>query len=334
VNPFRSSKTSKPWARVGIDFARDATRVVVAGRRARTLDLRGALCVAQDDAPSARTIAAWLDKMGVRGRAAAFCVSNSDVQEVPLEMPSMPEDDLALAVSHAVSREIGAPVGSLCIDHIARSAAGVASEKAALLGLAVGVSIVENMTKRVGALGLTPKVADLRSMALWRLVDHSHPWKKGMVVIAAEVQRENALLVFMRDGNCLFHREVPIDDGAEGLAGILAAVESSRAEGKAGGREKSPVERLSEQLATEIRRSLHYGEYNLALEEIEKIYVCGSGLPSGDIEASVHQSSRLECSVLDPLNDAEIPEDCLTLDGDEGPAFAIAAGLAIREDLS
>ena len=285
------------------------------------------------------------------GRKAATVLTESMVTARPLELPRMPEGELAEAVRWELGRDSAVPRDELVTDYIYRGGAAQGGDEVSLVGFSAKKSDTLALIEDFSRAGLELSVIDTVPTALHSAFSLSVEWEKGFNYAVLDIGETETTLIVFKDGAVEFIRQIHFggsditksvaaalhvsDDEAEefkksrGLAGYGAPAEAAGDE-EAG---LKAVSSVVEGLCSEVRRTIEYFQAQFRAGPVSTLYLAGGTAKASGIDDFISETMGLLCFVLDPLRKTTVPEkgfDRAHL-GSVAPSLAVAAGLATRK---
>ena len=289
----------------------------------------------------------WADS-GLRRRDVAVGLASQRVTVREIELPDLPEDELADAVRLQAQDQLPMPVDEALLDYVVvhRSASGEARRNVRVLLVAAEREMVERLLAAVTAAKLRPVLVDLDAFALLRSLGA----RKGsgeptelIVDIGATVTK----IAVHRGGTPLFVRMVRLG-GDAATRQIQQALELSwedaekakigAGDAMAAGVDLDPdderarvVQRGVRRVVIEIRDSLDFFRSQHDDVEVERVVLSGGGSLAPGLVEQLHDAVDLPVGRGDPLAAVDAPPSRgQPLDGrKEGPFLAVPIGLAL-----
>lgn len=309
-----------------------------------------------------RELKTFVNKNGLRGRAAQVGVSNQKVIVRNIEMPEMTEAELLGAIEYQAQDYIPIPVEDAVLDFqvLGRHTDAEGQPRQQVLLVAAQRGMIETLLASLKHAGLKVAGVDVSSLALVRALVPGASFLanaggtgvcRGIVDIASSV---STLVVAVDDAlkftrvinfssdrfakEIAEHRGIPFDDAVRlahsvGLPGPLApegdvyspevVAETQRQLGKA-----------TAELVDEIQRSLDYYQGQEGAAPVTELIVSGRGTLVRNLDAHLAGALELPVVIGNPLN--RVSDNASSLSDDTlaliGPSLAVAIGLALTEE--
>ena len=296
-------------------------------------------------AEAVRTL--WGDA-GLRRRDVAVGLASQRVTVREIELPDLPEDELADAVRLQAQDQLPMPVDEALLDYVVieRSSGGEERRNVRVLLVAAEREMVERLLTAVTTAKLRPVLVDLDAFAMLRSLgprNGSGEPTEVIVDIGATVTK----IAVHRGANPLFVRMVRLG-GDAATRQIQQALELSwedaekaklgAGDAMAAGVDLDPdderarvVQRGVRRVVTEIRDSLDFFRSQHDDVEVERVVLSGGGSLAPGLVEQLHDAVDLPVRRGDPLGAVDAaPSRGKPLDGrKEGPFLAVPIGLAL-----
>lgn len=288
------------------------------------------------------------DSTGVRGRNVAVGLASQRVTVRQLDLPDMPDTELAAAVRLQAQDQLPMPIDEALLDYVVveRYPVGDDRQNVRVLLVAAEREMVERLLTAVTGAKLRPILVDLDAFALLRslatptVLDEE---AELVVDIGATVTK----IAVHRGGRPLFVRMVRLggDASTRDLQKVLELSweEAEKAKLDASGALASGVELDPDderagalrsgvrRVVTEIVTSLDFFRSQHEGEEVRRVVVSGGASLAPELVEKLHAALELPVGRGDPLRtvDATQRQGEPLHSGEEGPFLAVPVGLAL-----
>lgn len=288
------------------------------------------------------------DSTGMRGRNVAVGLASQRVTVRQLDLPDMPDAELAAAVRLQAQDQLPMPLDEALVDYVVveRYPAGDERQNVRVLLVAAEREMVERLLTAVTAAKLRPTLVDLDAFAMLRSL--ATPTEAGeeaelIVDIGATVTK----IAVHRGGRPLFVRMVRLGGDAStrdlqkvlelsweeaekaklGASDALASGVELDPDDERAGVLRSGVRRVVTEIATSLDffRSQHEGE------EVRRVVVSGGASLAPELVEKLHAALELPVGRSDPLRtvDPTQRQGGPVHPDQEGPFLAVPVGLAL-----
>lgn len=299
--------------------------------------------VTSDAQPDLEALAVAIKKLVVDSKTNVRQVNaslpESQIFSRVIEMPPLTETELAGAIKWEAEQYIPMPLPEVKMDFTILSTPkkGVEGKMEVLL-VAAPLALLEKYKKVLEMAGLTPCSLEPEIIAVSRsLVDQSMTPTLIINLGAATTD-----LSIVRSGVLAFTRS--ITSGGEALARAVAkemgfelsqAEEYKRAYGleedKLEGKILSAIKPIFDAVIEEIKRSLIFYQGKYPEEPIKIVSLCGGTAKLPGLVSYLAQNLGIETQIANPWLTVDHDPKLFPKIVEEGPVFAVAAGLAMKE---
>jgi type IV pilus assembly protein PilM len=285
---------------------------------------------------------------GIRGRDVAVGLASQRVTVRPIDLPDLPESELAAAVRLQAADQLPMPVDEALLDYVLveRYAVGDERHNVRVLLVAAEREMVERLLTAVTAAKLRPVLVDLDAFALLRSLATSTEAgdeTELIVDIGAAVTK----IAVHRGGHPLFVRMVRLGGDAS-TRELQTVLELSREEAEkakldasgamAAGAELDPDDERAgvlqsgvRRVITEISNSLDFFRSQHEGKEVRRVLISGGASLAPNLAEKLHAELELPVDRGDPLRtvDAGRRKGERADPHDERPFMAVPVGLAL-----
>ena len=352
---------------IGLDIGSSAVRVaeLEKGRRAGSAGLThygevalppGAVVdgeVVEGDVVADALRELW-GQVGLRRRTVAVGLASQRVTVRQIDLPDMPEAELADAVRLQAQDQLPIPVDEALLDHVVvgRYPAGNDRQNVRVLLVAAEREMVDRLLTAVTAAKLRPALVDLDAFALVRSLSNSSSTGDrspggDQVDLVVDIGAMVTKIVVHRAGTPLFVRMVGLggDAATRQLQTVLdlswAEAEKAKLDASAalaGGAELDPDDERARVLSTavqrvitEVRDSLDYFHSQHDGVEVRRVVLSGGASLAPDLIGRLHDALDLPVGPGAPLRGLDRAHPPGAPDGQDGrgPFIAVPIGLAM-----
>ena len=354
------SESRVPAVAIGLDIGSSAVRVAeVEQRRGGPLRLTrvgevalppGAVVDGDVVEPAVVTDALrklW-DSAGMRGRNVAVGLASQRVTVRQVDLPDMPDAELAAAVRLQAQDQLPMPLDEALVDYVVveRYPAGDDRQNVRVLLVAAECEMVERVLAAVTAAKLRPTLVDLDAFALLRSLATPTELPEEAVLVV-DIGATVTKIAVHRGGRPLFVRMVRLggDASTRELQKVLELSweEAEKAKLDASGALTSGVEldrdderaRVLqsgvERVVSEVRTSLEFFRSQHEKEEVRRVMVSGGASLAPKLVEKLHGALELPVDWGDPLRSVDTThrQGEPIHAGGEGPFLAVPVGLAL-----
>lgn len=283
---------------------------------------------------------------GVRGRDVAVGLGSQKVTVRQIELPELPDAELADAVRLQAQDQLPMPVDQALLDHVVveRRTAGDGRRNVRVLLVAAERDMVERLLAPVDAARLRPVLVDLDAFALLRSLATPR-LASDDVELVVDIGASVTKIALHGGGDPMFVRMVRLggDGATRHLQRVLelsweeaekAKLDASSA--MAAGADLDPDdERVCvlrngvEAVINEIRRSLDFFGSQHEDVEVQRVLLSGGGSLAPGLAEELHGALELPVERGDPLRTVEAAGDRPLDRHEEAPFLAVPVGLAL-----
>ncbi len=286
-----------------------------------------------------RTIRKCFQSAGVQGQLAVCSVCGPEVAVRYFKFPSLPPEEIGGAVMLEASQVCPFNVDDGVVDY--RLMANGDDNVSGILVAATN-KLIERKKRLAKDASLNSVLMDVDGLALLNCFSECEKIEAGQTAAILNVGSSFANLAIMGDNSLPFIRDIVYTDNdivdeiaaensisRETVNGILSGLEtSSQVKLELG----SWLQKVFQKLIVDVTKTLRYYAAREKSSSVEKIFVCGGfALLEGFVELLDNQLpvSTVQWNPFDKIRCAA-GQDCEDILQKNGPAMAVAAGLAMR----
>ncbi len=287
----------------------------------------------------AETAAGLLDSLGLqRARVAAALPSHAAIVK-RLTLPPMSQAELAEAIPYQAEQYIPFPLTEVQLDYqLIEGPKALPAEALDLLLVAARKDRVEDRVAAMRETGRAPVVLDVEAFALANAYEANYPDRQEPLVLLAHVGQRGTVVCLLEHGQVAFTRDVNIGGAAyaDALArdlGLEAATVSRLLRQPRIDDETAAgiVRDLHHQLMLELRRTLDFHRASSAIDRVDRVVLSGGACQIDGLRGLLAAELETEVDVADPFRQITRSGRAAGIEA-EGPAYAVAVGLALRRE--
>jgi type IV pilus assembly protein PilM len=275
-------------------------------------------------------------RAGVKGTTAAVAVCGRELIIKKVQIPQVPPHEVADVVALEAEHHISFAIDEVFLDHhVIGRHDGVLD----LVLVAVKKSKVTEYTAVVEQAGFIPVVVDVDTFALANQHELNHPEHSAEVValidLGASVMKTNVL----HGRATIFARDIPF--GGFNYTRAIAerlSIPHEKAEAAKLGRDVGvpwesvvpALEAVSRELSLEVQRTFDYFASTAESERIARIVLSGGCAKLPGLTEYLSSNWGIPVEVARPLDHVDVDPMYAEDVAREGPALAVAVGLALR----
>lgn len=206
--------------------------------------------------------------------------------------------------------------------------------------VAVKKDIINEYTAVVNESGLTPVVVDVNAFALSNMYEINYELESERTVALVNIGASTINLNVLKGGMSVFTRDSAVGSALHTEAlqkefnlGFEDAERLKRGEALENVKPEKAQEAMraaSEEIASEIARSIDYFRSTAYHEDINELLISGGGALVSGFPTILAQATGLEVKIAEPFKNISIPSKYVGLIEDIQCMAAVAVGLALR----
>jgi type IV pilus assembly protein PilM len=334
---------SKPW--VGVDIGSESVKVVALNRKGKRWSLKGvALRKLPPDAivegtlmiPSAISEAIRLaaDELSLGRAQVVTAIKGRSVILKSIVVPRGESEVVEENIRMEAERSIPFDMADVHFDFQALGPVQEDPTQLRALLVASKRDVVEDVRSLLVEAGLKPIVVDLDVIALINFLELSNGTSPSESVFLANVGAASTNVLMLQKGIPVFTREIPVggklytEELQRRFHLSYEEAEVKKRQGASDVEVKEILGQVSEQVVSEIQRSLDFAPASSREIGIQKVYLTGGGAKTSSLQEALGERMGIPVEVLDPFERLGLDS---SLRGEaQGPQFAVAFGLAMR----
>jgi type IV pilus assembly protein PilM len=340
---------------VGLDIGSSAVKAVVLrrGRAGWSLVAAGEAPLPegsmQDGAASEPTavseaVSQLLDSIRVRRARIAAALSGHAVIVKRLSLPSMSEAELGEAIPWEAEQYIPFDLADVQLDYQVVNGGDAAASGLDVLLVAAKKDRIDDRAGVIAQTGRRPVVLDVEAFALANAYQMNYPERSDALSALIHVGRHVTVVCLLERGETIFTRDISIGgqvhlDALVRTFGPLGVDEISAKRILHGlyPADVNPDEvagvlrEASSQLVLEIRKTIDFYRATAPVERLTRVVVSGGAWQAVGLVDLLSSEFGAPVDVFDPFRRVTKPGRAIGADV-SGPAYAIAVGLAMRQE--
>lgn len=283
------------------------------------------------------TAGTLLDTLGLGRAHIAAALSGHSVIVKRLALPPMSRAELAEAIPWEAEQYIPFALSDVQLDY--QVLEGHRAMPAEALDVLLVAARRDRLNERVAAItatGRRPVVLDVEAFALANAYRMNYPERTDALAALVHVGRGATLVCVLEQGQAAFTRDISLGGGAyldalDRELGLepMAAQRILRGQPVAGAEGVSAVVRdVHQQLVLEIRKTLDFYWSSARPASLDRIVLSGGACQVDGLDTMLAAEFQTVVERGDPFRQITRPA---SIDAD-GPAYAVAVGLALRRE--
>jgi len=299
-----------------------------------------------DSASIVDSIRSLIDGLKVKTKNVAVSICGHPVYIKTINVPSMSKEQLEESIKWEAEQQIPFDIEDVNIDFQILDTQTTPDQMPVLL-VAAKKDMINDYTAVIEEAGLIPTIVDYTGFAIENAYNLSYDSPPDEVVTLVNIGANWMNINFLQGGNSAFTRDISLggrqitEEIQKRLKMTYEEAEALKVKERDAGAQAAEVEKIiqgtTEQLATEVRRSL---EFFHALPsspgEVRKIYLSGGCAKIRMLPSLIEERIGTPVEVFNPFTKIEYNMDEFSPEyiKEVGPLAAVAVGLALRrEDL-
>jgi len=286
----------------------------------------------------AQTLVKMVKEAGVRSRRVVASLPEEKVSSHLVELPVLPDNEIAQALQWQVEQYIPMPIDQAVWSYQVVKKDEVTGNMEVLL-VAASKVLVEAYRQVIESAGLDPVAFETELAATARSVMLSN----YPLMVVVDIGARNTEIGIVRTGTLLFTRTVPTAGEAFTRAiETTLGLETSQAESYKntygfsasylGGKLLTAMKPILGVISSEVRKTIDFYVSKHVGEAIKSVVLSGGIAVLPDIVNQLSSNLGLEVIVGNPLLRVEVDKSQLVALKGHEPFYAVAVGLAQRDD--
>lgn len=281
----------------------------------------------------------------IKTKEVAISVSGASVMIRKIQLPVMTEEELDEQITWEAEQYIPFNLSDVNLAHEILKAGNDEGNMEVLL-VAAKKDMINDYVAVITEAGLTPVVVDLDAFAVLNAYEINYQIMENEVLALVNIGAGIINMVITKGGKYLFSRDVTVggnlytEEIMKELSVSYEEAELLKLGGSATGETEAVmrqeveavIRRVSDQIASEVAKSLDFYQATAAEEQISKIWLAGGGCRVSGLAETIQQKQNVPVEVMDPFRNLERNAkqfDPAYLE-QIGPRAAVSIGLALR----
>lgn len=340
---------------VGLDIGSSAVKAVVLrrGRGGWSLVAAGEASMPegslQDGAAAEPTavseaVGGLLDSLRMRRARVAAALAGHAVIVKRLSLPSMSAAELAEAIPWEAEQYIPFDLSEVQLDYQVVNQADATKTSLDVLLVAAKKDRIDDRAAIIAQTGRKPAVLDIEAFALANAYQMNYPERTDALSALIHIGRNVTIVCLLEKGEPVFTRDISIGGQVHvdavmrelGHTGLdeLAAKRILHGQFPAGVRPDQVAVVLREasaQLVLEVRKTVDFYRATAPVEKLSRVVVSGGAYQAVGLMDLLASEFGAPVDVFDPFRRVAKPSRAIGADA-TGPAYAVAVGLAMRQE--
>jgi len=284
----------------------------------------------------AETAATLLDSLGLQRARVAAAVAGHAVIVKRLTLPPMSAQELEAAVPVEAEQYIPFPLCDVQLDYeVLDSARALPAAALDVLLVAARRDRIAERLAAMAATGRAPVVLDVEAFALANAYEANYSDRSDALVVLVHIGRRGSIVCLLEHGQVAFTRDLNLGGGAyldalERDLGVSTpdAERLLRQTRLTDDAALGVVRDLHQQLMLEVRKTLDFHRASSAIAHVDRVVLSGGACQIDGLRGLLASELETDVDVCDPFRHITRP----TGTDVDGPAFAVAVGLALRRE--
>lgn len=281
-----------------------------------------------------------LTSLAIKDKEASTSVSGNSIIIRKIALPVMQPEELEEQIHWEAEQYIPFDINDVHVDFQVLESDGVDPSKMNVLLVASKKDIINDYLSVFNEAGIKLVVIDVDSFAVQNAFELNYEVNPDEVCALINIGASIMNLNVVHGGTSLFTRDVQMGGNLFteeiqkqfGLSGEEAEKQKVTGDTVSGPRLLEVIDKVNENLALEIRRSLDFYNSNAIEGKISRVLISGGAAKTPQLIDAVSHRLGLPVEIMNPFNNIKLSEKDFDQEYLEqiGPLMAVAVGLAIR----
>lgn len=260
-----------------------------------------------------------------------------------VNLPVMSEAELAESIQWEAEQYIPFPITDVNIDFQILGADTEGRGQMEVMLVAVKKDVINDYTNVIKEAGMIPVIVDVDSFALENMFEVNYPVTPNENIAIINIGATITSINVLRSGITIFTRAIPLggnqftEEMQKTLGISFKDAETLKLGGEVSGVDAGNVpeviERVSGNVALEVKRSIDFFVGGAPGMFVSKIYLSGGCAKTKGLPAIIQERAAIPVEVVNPFVNIECNPKKFAPDyiKDSAPYFGVGVGLAIRK---
>lgn len=280
-----------------------------------------------------------LSSAKMKTKECAIAVAGHSVIVKKINLPTMSAEELEESIQWEAEQYIPFDINDVNVDFQILGAGPEEGQMGVLL-VAAKKDMINDYLTMVRETGLAPVVVDVNAFAVENMYEVNYPLTEGEVVALVNIGASTININVLKGGVSAFTRDVSAGGNqyTEEIQKTLNVSYDEAEKMKIGAKEAVPPElsgifsSVSDNISSEIQRSLDFYSATAGEEKIVKVFISGGCAKVSGLDKVIAGKANTPVEVLNSFNNIEYSPRSFDAEyiADVSPAAAVAVGLALR----
>ncbi|MCX8069583.1 MAG: pilus assembly protein PilM, partial [Thermodesulfovibrionales bacterium] len=298
--------------------------------------------IIEDKGAASQALTELLQKNKIKSTNAIISVSgHSSVIIKRITIPKMKEEDLSNSIKFEAEQYIPFDINDVNIDFQILGDTHEGSDQMDVILIAVKKSVVKDYLDVVENAGLVPVLVDLPHFAMSNIFEHSYGLFENETIALINIGANSTNINIIRNGMPLFTRDTPIGSIVHSEALMQeynVTIQDAERLKKGLSVEDVPPENAtytiissSEEIFSDIQRSMDFFRSSVSEEDIVKVFLSGSVAMTKGFASAMAERLLVPVEPINPFNNLKISEKLdSNIINEYAPLGVVAIGLSLR----
>ncbi len=295
-----------------------------------------------DSMSVADSIRNLIKENNVKATNVASALSGHSVIIKKVTLPAMTDEELSESIQWEAEQYIPFPISDVNIDFQILGMESEGTGQMDVMLVAVKKDVINDYVNVIKEGGLEPVVMDVDSFAIENMLEANYTIAPDENIVIVNVGGSLTGMSILTGGITVFTRAIPIGGNlfVEEIQKELnisfndaeTLKKGGSVEGIDGDQALPVIERVSGNLAVEIKRSVDFFLGGSPGIYVNKVFLGGGGAKTRDLSDTIQERVGIPVEIINPFNNINCNQKIFDLHylEDAGPYFSVAVGLAMR----
>lgn len=284
-----------------------------------------------------------VSQQGIKTKNCVSALTGHSVIIKKVNLPVMTEAELAESIQWEAEQYIPFPITDVNVDFQILGADTEGRGQMEVMLVAVKKDVINDYTNVIKEAGLIPVIVDVDSFALENMFEMNYAIAPNENIAIVNIGATITSINILRSGITIFTRAIPMGgnqftEEIQKAFGIsFKDAETSKLGGEVSGIDAQAilpvVERISGNVALEVKRSIDFFLGGAPGMFISKIYLSGGSAKTKGLPAVIQERTAIPVEMLNPFANIECNPKKFAPDyiNEIAPYFGVGVGLAMRK---